>query len=79
MVCVIGISRGAGGGLVPVTEDVDGEVEDVVSRDNEERSGRTFGLGEGGRGEMTPRDPVLMDDVIVLFAEEILVAGVLLL
>jgi len=79
MVWVIGISRGAGAGLVPANGDVDGEAEEVVERDNDDRSvGRTFGLGEGGRGEVNPRDPVLTDDITVLSADETLIDGVLL-
>jgi hypothetical protein len=78
MVWVIGMSRGAGAGFVLVTGDVDGEVEDVVSRDNDERSfGRALGLGEGGRGEVEPRGPVLMG-VTALSADEMLIDGVLM-
>jgi hypothetical protein len=79
MVWVMGMSRGAGAGFVPAAGDVDGEAEDVVERDNDERSlGRAFGLGDGGRGEFGPRDPVLTDDLTALSADEMLIDGVLM-
>lgn len=57
MVCVMGMSRGAGAGLEPATGESEGDVEGEVERDSDERSfGRTLGLGEGARG---PRDPML--------------------
>lgn len=71
------MSRGAGAGFVPAAGDVEGEADDVVESDNEERSfGRAFGLGEGGRGAVGPRDPA--GDVTALSADEMLIDGVLL-
>src|ERR1700735_2777232 len=80
MVWVMGMSRGAGAGLMLATGDVDGEGVDVVEMDNDERSfGRTFGLGEGARGEVCPRDPMLTGGGTGLSADEMLMDGVLLL
>jgi hypothetical protein len=78
MVWVMGMSRGAGAGFVPAAGDVDGEAEDVVERDNEERSfGSAFGLGDGGRGTKGPRDPVLDGDIIGISADDMFIDGVL--
>jgi len=78
MVWVMGMSRGAGVDLMLATGDADGEVEDE-DRDNDERSaGRTFGLGEGGRAEADPRDPMLTGGVAALSADEMFMDGVLL-